>query len=284
MKCAWQEYLRILPAWMRNDVDRLGRDRLQELRLRIGLPPELIVAGKSVWISGEVTADELGFVINTASQYSPWAAETVRHGYITAAGGHRIGICGETVKRNEQLTGIRSPTSLCIRVARDFSGIATEAVQCEGSILIIGKPGSGKTTLLRDLIRLRSDQKNGSVAVVDERGELFPSVQGKSCFYTGSCTDVLTGCSKADGIDIVLRTMGPSCIAVDEITAQADCKALLQAGWSGVSLLATAHAAATQDLFCRPVYRPLAAAGLFDTVLVMQPDKSWRAERIRHDS
>lgn len=284
MKCAWQEYLRILPARLRDDVDRLGKDKLQELRLRIGLPPELIVAGKSVWLSGNATADDLSFIINTASQYSPWATATVRHGYITAAGGHRIGICGEAVRHNGQLTGIRSPSSLCIRVARDFLEIAKDAIRYEGSVLIIGKPGSGKTTLLRDLIRLRSDNCGGSVAVVDERGELFPVVQGRSCFRSGKRTDVLSGSSKADGIDMVLRTMGPSCIAVDEITAQDDCNALICAGWSGVTLLATAHAGSVEDLFNRPVYKPLIAAGLFDTVLVMQPDKSWKVERIDHVS
>jgi stage III sporulation protein AA len=74
--------------------------------------------------------------------------------------------------------------------------------------------------------------------------------------------------------------MGPSCIAVDEITAQEDCHALIRAGWCGVSLLASAHAANKQELLSRRVYQPLVNCGLFDTLLVMLPDKTWRLERM----
>jgi stage III sporulation protein AA len=115
--------------------------------------------------------------------------------------------------------------------------------------------------------------------VVDERGELFPNARQASCFYPGTNTDVLTGCGKQQGIDMLLRTMGPCCIAVDEITEESDCNALVRAGWSGVALLATAHAASVNDLLTRPIYQPLVKTGLFQTILVLRHDKSWHAER-----
>ena len=194
---------------------------------------------------------------------------------ITAPGGHRIGLCGQAVVQNSELTGLRQVSSLCIRVARDFPGIAQRLPYTGGSILILGKPGSGKTTLLRDLIRQRSDTGKGSVAVVDERGELFPTG-----FATGFRTDILTGCGKGKGIDILLRTMSPTTVAVDEITSEHDCEALLKAGWCGVDLLATAHASSKEDLYARPVYRPLVNSRLFNTLVVLQPDKSFKAERM----
>lgn len=280
MICAWDGYLNLLPGWLRKDVDRLGKNTLQELRLRLDQPPQLIRSDGSLWLEQKIIADDLSFCINAASRYSPWSASTSAQGYLTAPGGHRIGICGEAVVQQGEMTGIRTPTSLCLRVARDFPGIAAKAAKLTGSVLILGKPGSGKTTLLRDLIRKYSDSSGGSIAVVDERGELFPSFQGKSCFPMGKQTDVITGCSKSQGIDAVLRTMGPSCIAVDEITAADDCQALIHAGWCGVMLLATAHARDRLDLQSRPFYKPLAQSGLFDTLLILQPDKSWRAERM----
>ena len=36
MRCQWQEVLRVIPPWMRDDVDKLGKYRMQELRLRLG--------------------------------------------------------------------------------------------------------------------------------------------------------------------------------------------------------------------------------------------------------
>lgn len=273
MKCAWKELMSVIPPRIAEQVDRVGRDRAQEIRLRLGYVPEVVMDPKPVWLKEAVRKEDLDFCINAASRYSPWAAQTISKGFITAPGGHRIGICGEAVTKDAAMTGIRSATSLCIRVARDFPGIAEEAEALRGSVLILGPPGSGKTTLLRDLIRQISKQE--TVSVVDEREELFPEY-----YAYGNRMDVLRGCGKKQGIDVLLRTMGPTCIAVDEITAASDCDALLQAGWCGVRLLATAHAGSAKDLMMRPLYRPLLEKGLFDHILVLHRDKTWREERL----
>ena len=273
MNCAWKELLSILPPWISQEVDKVGKDHAQEIRLRLGAVPEIVCWPESIWLKGIVGKDELNFCVNTASRYSPWTAQSAAMGYITGPGGHRIGICGDAVMKDGQMTGIRCITSVCIRIARDYPDIAEDAAGLQGSILIIGPPGSGKTTLLRDLVRKISVREH--IAVVDERGELFPEH-----FIYGSRIDVLKCCGKRHGIDAVLRSMGPGCIAVDEITAKEDCEALTMAGWCGVRLFATAHAGSVRDLERRPLYRPILASGLFDHILVLRKDKSWREERL----
>lgn len=273
MMCAWKELLSILPVRLRREVDSLGKETLQELRLRINAPPELVLGEHSQWLAGDVTREELQFVINAASRYSPWAAATSAQGYLTAPGGHRIGLCGEAVCRNGVMEGIREVHSLCIRVARDFPGLWQNGAGIRDSMLILGAPGWGKTTLLRDAARQFAEREE--VCVVDERGELYP--EG---FRRGKRMDILTGCPKQSGIDMALRTMGPSCIAVDEITAEGDCRALIQAANCGVRLLATAHGASVQDFRCREVYRPLVENRVFETVLLLRRDKSYRMERM----
>lgn len=280
MRCAWKEFMDVLPFWMREKVDSIGSGSLQELRIRSGLPPELILRDQNVSLDRQASREDIRFVVNAASKYSPWAAATSAQGYITSPGGHRIGICGEAVMEHQTMRGIRSPTSLCIRIARDFPGISEGIPLSDRSILIIGKPGSGKTTLLRDLIRRYGQSCNGSVGVVDERGELFPVFNEVPCFARGKNTDILHNCPKKVGIINLLRTMSPSCIAVDEITHEEDCEALLQAGWSGVSLIATAHASSKNDLLSRPVYASLIGKRLFDDLVILQSDKSWKTERM----
>ncbi len=281
MRCAWQAYLNLLPPRLRQRVDDWGREDLQELRLRVGRPPELVLGRGSRFLTENAQPEDLRYVVNAASRYSPWSSATAAQGYLTAPGGHRVGLCGEAAMREDgSPAGFREVDALCLRVARDFPGIAEKAGTLSGSVLILGRPGSGKTTLLRDLIRQRSDRGEGSVAVLDQRGELFPRWEGADCFPPGRRTDVLTGFDKARGLDILLRTMGPRCVALDEITAESDCQALLRTGWCGVTLLATAHAKSREDLWKRSVYRPLAESGLFDVCLILQPDKSWRAERM----
>lgn len=279
MKCAWEALLSLLPQCLRQDVDKYGREKLQELRLRLSMTPELVMKDRNVNLNETVTKDMLQYVVNAACRYSPWTATTTASGYITAQGGHRVGLCGEVTVKNNQIADVKNISSVCIRVARDFPGIG-DRIALKGSLLIIGRPGCGKTTLLRDIIRNRSEQGCENIAVVDERGEIFPNFQGKPCFPPGKRTDILSGCPKGQGIQLLLRTMSPAAIAVDEITAEEDCCGLMHAAWCGVDLIATAHAGSIQDFLKRPVYKPLIESRIFTRAIVMQPDKTWREERI----
>jgi len=274
MMCAWNELISILPAWLGREVDSRYTDTLQELRLRLDMPPQLVQKDTAEWLSRNISASDLNFCINAASRYSPWTAQTASQGYITVRGGHRIGICGTVVVRDGAMTGIQTVRSVCIRVARDFPDIAAPFRNRNGSILIIGPPGSGKTTLLRDLIRQLSQKE--CISVVDERGELFPDEFSQGC----KSVDVLSGCPKVIGIDTLLRTMGPKTIAVDEITAAEDCMALLNACWCGVRLIATAHAATLSDLRSRHLYKPLISEKIFEHILIMHRDKTIHEERM----
>ena len=280
MICQWQSLLNLLPPRLRESVNRIGKQDLQELRLRAGQTVELVRADGQTFLPLKVTADDFTYIVNMATQYSPWATESPSKGFITAPGGHRIGLCGTVVTEQGSVCGFRGIHSLCIRISRDIPGIGASAATIADSFLIIGKPGAGKTTLLRDVVRQISEHNISQIVVIDEREEIFPIADGQFAFSPGRHTDVLSGCPKNKGIDMALRCMGPDIIAVDEITSAEDCESMLQAGWCGVRLIATAHAGSMKELYSRPVYRPILDCRLFERVIVLEQDKSWHVEEV----
>ena len=55
------------------------------------------------------------------------------------------------------------------------------------------------------------------VGIVDERSEIAGCVQGIPQHDVGPRTDVLDGCPKAEGMMMMIRSMSPDILVVDEI-------------------------------------------------------------------
>ena len=266
----------ILPPVYRAALRNIHWEAAQELRLRAGRPVFLRTAAgeQPLRTCGPVTRADLDWILSAATGQSAYSAqEAVRDGYFTLPGGHRLGICGTLARHADGTVGLKSLTSLNIRLAHDVR-IDTGGLRpaLRDSLLIVGPPGSGKTTLLRACIRALS-RGGACVGVVDERGELGQ-------FDLGEHVDVLCGCGKQYGLERLLRTMGPDWLAVDEISAEEDVYALEKAAYCGVRLLATAHACSTDDLRRRRLYRLLLETGVFRTALVLDRNQTFSEERL----
>lgn len=271
---------RLLPSTLRGLFLSLGQEaceRIEEVRLREGQAPSLVEGGREftphTWKQHRVSAEEISWIIECAGHGSVHAIlEQFRNGFLSVEGGHRIGLCGTVAMKGGELLNFRRISSLSVRFCHELKGIGEPILpklyeeRRLQNTLIFSPPGSGKTTLLRDLIRCVSDGVGADalrVGVADERGELCGMYQGRPQRNVGKHTDVMDGCPKAISLLMLLRGMNPQVLVADEITAPEDVQAMEEVAGCGVSLLATAHGAAPEEVSFRPVYRELLAKEIF---------------------
>lgn len=287
---------------LRSVIDNASIDInfLQEIRMRTGRPLMITYKGKSYFANADgglswnkdnvviVDSKMLHDTIQIFSSYSFYAFEDeVRQGFLTIPGGHRVGICGKAVIENRAVKTIKDISSINIRIAHQVIGCADALIDklfmedrfC--NVLIVSAPGGGKTTLLRDLIRQVSNGKDShtglSVGVVDERSEIAACYRAVPQNDIGIRTDVLDCCPKQEGMMMLLRSMSPDVIAVDEIGQEKDYEALMQAMFCGIKIMATVHGASYEDLLNKPVLSKLIKQKVFERIVIL---KSREVDRI----
>lgn len=270
----------------------VNQELLQEIRLRAGAPLMLWYDGKERGISGEgrliekaekgylVTGRDISETLEQITGYSLYAYDQeLKQGFLTVAGGHRIGIAGEVVCENGKIQCVRHISGINIRLAhqkrdcakRILPYLIREQEVCH--TLILSPPGGGKTTMLRDLIRLISNgtqyAPGKKVGVIDERSELAGMYHGEAQNDLGIRTDVLDRCPKAAGLMMLLRAMSPQVIAVDELGSEQDLEAVKSVFYCGCRLIATAHGNSLGDIRRNPLLSELAKDNWFERYVLL---------------
>lgn len=238
---------RLLPLAMFNElIKECDLSRLTEIRLRVEKPLYFAENGRYRKLSTDfcVSREDIDHVLAVATKSSLYAYNSsILEGYISYDGGVRIGLSGEGVIKNGNLSSIKNITSLCIRIPHyiDIKDKKIDSlIECFDSTLILSKPGYGKTTLLRYMIKRLSD-KGYNLLVLDERGELSGTSSGKENINLGECSDTVVGIPKLTAYSSQVRSMRPDIIASDEIFGEKEIDCIADCIRCGVKILATVH-------------------------------------------
>lgn len=295
-----EDILHILPIRIRCMVEKLGLDyaKLWEIRLRVNSPFILRYEDAEIYVSSQgqrvdnmkqayiVTARDVNDTLECVCNHSLYAYEDeIRQGFVTVCGGHRVGVAGKIILDGTRIKCIRHISFLNIRVAHEIKGCCEPVlpyIYADGrllSTLIVSAPCHGKTTLLRDMIRVVSD-RGTTVGVVDERSEIAACYKGVPQNDVGVRTDVLDCCPKAAGMMMLVRTMAPELIAVDEIGGPSDVDAIFGVVNCGCRLLATAHGYSIDDVRERAGIRRLVENRIFDRYVVLGGERAGQVSDI----
>ncbi len=268
------------------EQERMDFSELQEIRLRIGQPVTVLYQNEELILptmyseKKRLGKQEMKETIEHISNYSLYAYEhELKQGFITIEGGHRVGMAGQVIMEGGKIKNMKYISSINIRVSH-------EVLNCANKIfpyitynkqmyhtLIISPPRCGKTTLLRDVIRQISDGnrwiKGCTVGVVDERSELGGCYLGVIQNNLGMRTDILDRCPKADGMIMLIRSMAPQVVAVDEIGAKEDVHAIEYAMHCGCKMLATAHGDSMEEICKKPIFEKLIREKRFERYVIL---------------
>ena len=244
----------------------VNRKKVTELRFRANMPSSVTYEERNISVFGghEIVFSEndmRGILARLCEESVHTYGATINEGYVTLAGGLRVGVCGKAVSDGARVLNVREISSLAVRIPQAICGVSAEVLplilkgQRIYSALFYSLPGAGKTTLIRDIAAKIGAKRR--VSVVDSRSEIYMREM-----FSHSLCDFLDGYPKGVGIELATRTLSPELIICDEI-GDGDAEKIISVQNTGVPLIATAHGGALAALLVRPGIKKLYDAGVF---------------------
>ena len=273
-----EEVLKVLPPEIKEKL--CGKlDKLEEIRIRVNRPVILQYGQVEEVINYTIDSEMILNILQNICDNSIYAyQEQICNGYITLKGGHRVGITGNVVFKENKIINISYISSLNFRIARQvlncsyktFEYIINLDKNTVFNSIIVSPPGRGKTTILRDLVRNISNGipeigfRGVNVGLADERSEIAAMYKGIPQNDVGLRTDVLDNIPKSIGIG-----------------REEDIEAINYAVCSGIKGIFTAHGDSIEDVIKNPILGKLYNTNTFERFLFLDENRKIICKNIR---
>lgn len=287
--------LKCLPTQLAKLILEHNIQKLEEIRIRANKPVILKLGQVEIVLSYTITTNEIIGILQNICNNSIYTYQNqICNGFITLPGGNRVGIAGNVVIKDGQVSNISYIYSLNFRISHQINGasdnILKYVLDTENNTifntLIVSPPGAGKTTIIRDLAKRISNGINEinfrglDVSIIDERGEIAAMTKGITFNDVGIRTDVLDNVPKSIGIRMAVRSMAPKVIIADEIGNKDDVNIINYAICSGVKCIFTAHGSNMEDLLKNNEINKIINLQLFSKIIFLDEKQKGKIKNV----
>ena len=275
-----------LPNILKFSLENINENAVNEIRLRVNAPIVINSYGNNKFLTKNGLSNSAinaiicqqsfinEIILNVSNNCLYSINDQLINGFITTAGGIRIGVAGEIVYINNQIKTIKNISSLNIRIPHLIENCSLNAylylINCNTirNTLILSPAGAGKTTFLRDFTQqIVNKMNNLNVLVADERCELCSKCFGEN--NISNKIDVYSNCSKKFAFENGIRSMKPDVIITDELNFSTDIEIIENAITCGVNVVASIHAKDIYDLKNKPNFQQILSKKLFNRFVVL---------------
>lgn len=287
--------LKCLPTQLAKLILEHNIQKLEEIRIRANKPVILKLGQVEIVLNYTITTNEIIGILQNICNNSIYTYQNqICNGFITLPGGNRVGIAGNVVIKDGQVSNISYIYSLNFRISHQINGasdnILKYVLDTENNTifntLIVSPPGAGKTTIIRDLAKRISNGINEinfrglDVSIIDERGEIAAMTKGIIFNDVGIRTDVLDNVPKSIGIRMAVRSMAPKVIIADEIGNKDDVNIINYAICSGVKCIFTAHGSNMEDLLKNNEINKIINLQLFSKIIFLDEKQKGKIKNV----
>lgn len=287
--------LKCLPTQLAKLILEHNIQKLEEIRIRANKPVILKLGQVEIVLNYTITTNEIIGILQNICNNSIYTYQNqICNGFITLPGGNRVGIAGNVVIKDGQVSNISYIYSLNFRISHQINGasdnILKYVLDTENNTifntLIVSPPGAGKTTMIRDLAKRISNGINEinfrglDVSIIDERGEIAAMTKGITFNDVGIRTDVLDNVPKSIGIRMAVRSMAPKVIIADEIGNKDDVNIINYVICSGVKCIFTAHGSDMEDLLKNNEINKIINLQLFSKIIFLDEKQKGKIKNV----